>query len=263
MFGIVHQVDTISLTYFTDPLVDTSNLRPHGSAIGSLMLFEKVKSLCIIFPSSVDNDSLYKWKVNFDIGLIAFIYLSPNSLYRNKELYVSDNGHEEEEDMDLSWKNARQCLKDAVKRFRMLVYHVISLPLLEKVAITDLGKREKVSLSGGKVAEVRNWLSSPSGETIEQKMKFLQTGCRASECYVSLLELPVSGYVMKGVYLFLAEWNDLANDNYDSFMKNNVAFEDKEETAYFEARLEILKKHTYYAVILKMIVDSVSSFEDS
>lgn len=146
--------------------------------------------------------------------------------------------------MDLSWKNASQCLKDAVKRFKMLVHHVVSLPLLEKAAITDSGKRGKVSLSGGKVAEVRNWLSSPSGETIEQKMKFLRTGCRASECYVPLLELPVSGYEMKGVYLFLAESNDLANDNYDSFMKNNDAFEDKEEAAYYEAMIEILNKHS-------------------
>ncbi|PWA35005.1 hypothetical protein CTI12_AA615170 [Artemisia annua] len=92
----------------------------------------------------------------------------------------------------------------------------------------DCDKRWRVSASGVKVTEMRNDLTLPS-ESLHMR---LELGYRANRCYVPLLELPVSGYVMKGVTLFLFERDSLREDEYDSFWKTVVAdFEDKEEAA--------------------------------
>ena len=76
---------------------------------------------------------------------------------------------------------------------------------------------------------------------MEQKPKRVDFPRRISRCYVPLLELPVSGYVMKGVSLILMLRDDLPDD-IDSFMKSDDV-EDNEEAAYTEAIMQILKKH--------------------
>ncbi|PWA50834.1 F-box domain, Leucine-rich repeat domain, L domain-like protein [Artemisia annua] len=244
--SIVSQVETIFFTFSTYPLVDAARLGSYGSAIGSLMTFQCVKSLHIQFPSFFDNHFLFKWKVNFRIRPDSFIFLSPNSVCNNKESNVNENSQEalEEQDRELTKNKANimvECLKDAMMRVTLLL-HVTRLPSLENVVITDLGKRGKVSLSGGKVDDLNDWISSCSVEIIEKSV----SSYFISQCYVPLLKLPVSGYLMKGVKLYILQWNDLMGDISDSIMKsdNDDAFEDKEEAAYSEALMEIFKKHS-------------------
>ena len=133
---------------------------------------------------------------------------------------------------------AFQCLEDVLMKFVLLRDPVTNLPLLQDVSVTDQGQKVRVSLNGEKVAEMRNL--SEAGEL----KKLLDIPRRLSKCYVPLLKLPVSGYVMKGVTLLLFGRNDLLDDDIDSFMKFDVNdFEDKEEFAYSEAMIEIVKKH--------------------
>ena len=239
---IVHQVDTISFTSFTNPLAEPPT-GSYRSAMMCLKNFRRVKSLRIQVPSSFDNNHLlFKWKIKFGIRVDSFIFLSPNSVFPNKELYVNANGQEEEEeDMELYWKKLRiasQCMKDVVVKFMLLMKPITNLPLLQDVSITDPDQKVRVSLNGEKVAEMRNL--SEAGEL----KKLLDIPRRLSKCYVPLLKLPVSGYVMKGVTLRLLGRNDLLDDDIDSFMKIDVNdFEDKEEVAYSEAVIEIVKKH--------------------
>ncbi|PWA78861.1 F-box domain, Leucine-rich repeat domain, L domain-like protein [Artemisia annua] len=256
-YHIVLQVEAISFTCFTNPFVDPSYSASFLSAIKSLMKFERVKSLCIQFPSSFHNHSLCKWKVNFKVKLDSLIFLSPNSVCLKKEFNANEIAHQEgEEDMALTENNVKMlkiCLRDMIYSINFLS-RIIHLPMLEKVSITDSRKRGKVSVSGRKVAEVRNWLSSPSDETAAQKLKYLHTACRVSWCYVPLLELPVSGYVMKGVKLYVLQWSDPAVDTNVSFMKsdNDDAFEDNEETLYNEALMEIFRKHSDWIEKLRL-----------
>ena len=123
----------------------------------------------------------------------------------------------------------------------MMLICIGNIPLLENVSIMESKKRGRVSVSGPKVAEIRNNVTLPSN-MIEYTIRF---ECRLSKWYVPLLELPDSGFVMKGVTLILMQRKDLPNDD-DSFMKSNDYvdddFEDKEESAYSEAILEIFKK---------------------
>ncbi|GJY95561.1 hypothetical protein Tco_0511922 [Tanacetum coccineum] len=135
-------------------------------------------------------------------------------VFPNKELYVNANGQEgdEEDYMELSRKKidiACRCLKDVAVKFRLLSQPITSLPLSRgtKKHAKDLPRR-------------------------------------ISECYVPLLKLPVSGYFMKGVTIIRFRKNDLLDDDIDSFMKIDLNdFEDKEEVAYSEVVIEIVKKH--------------------
>ena len=219
-----------------------ASLGPFWSAYCSLLKFPRVKYVHIQLPSSVDSLSLFKWKIKFGNRLDSFLFLSQNYIYHKKELYVNENGQDEvHEELIRKRKIAVQCLFDVMKR--LLLIDLITFPLLEKVSITDSDNRGKVSFSGGKIADVRNWRCAPS-ETLEQKPKCVDYPRRMSRCYVPLLELPVSGYVRNGVSLILMLRDDLPDD-IDNFMKSddNDDVEDKEEAAYSEAMMQILKKH--------------------
>ncbi|PWA88399.1 F-box domain, Leucine-rich repeat domain, L domain-like protein [Artemisia annua] len=98
-------------------------------------------------------------------------------------------------------------------------------PLLKNVTITDTGKRGRLSLCGEEI------VPESSGNNK-----------RSRWCYIPLLKLPVSGYIMKGVLLAQFEMSSLPFD--DSFADMNLnGFEDKEEAAYSEAVMEIFKKN--------------------
>ncbi|PWA45881.1 hypothetical protein CTI12_AA512820 [Artemisia annua] len=249
---IVTQVSTISFTALTHPAElhpnqesKASNILASLGPFWSLTKFRRVKSVHIQLLSYVDSLSLFKWKIKFGNNFDSFLFLSPNYIYHKKELYINENGQDEENNEVNNKKIdiACECLFDVMKRIRLLLIDIIHLPLLEKVSIADSDNRGKVSFSGGKIADVRNWLCAPS-ETVEQEANRVDFPHRMSRCYVPLLELPVSGYVMKGVTLMLILRDDLPED-IDSFMESddNDDVEDKEEAAYSEAMMQILKKH--------------------
>ncbi|PWA41687.1 Cupredoxin [Artemisia annua] len=80
------------------------------------------------------------------------------------------------------------------------------------------------------------------GEKIVERITSILNNQRVRWCYVPLLKLPVSGYMMKGVFIVQYDMHDLQGD--DSSMNMNLNdFEDKEEAAYSEAVMEIFKKH--------------------
>ncbi|PWA79458.1 F-box domain, Leucine-rich repeat domain, L domain-like protein [Artemisia annua] len=240
-YRIILQVDTIS--FIAKHRIFLSSF---SSVIRSLKFFGGLKSLCIQVPLSRVDCPLFKWKVKFRGKLDSFIFLSPNSIYSNKESYINANGQDQEEEEDMELRelkhiDALECLKKSVMRHFILLSCIKSIPSLEKVSIMDCDKRWRVSASGAKVTEMRNDLLTLPSESHYLRLEF---GCRVSRCYVPLLELPISGYVMKGVTVFLCEREDLLEDEYDSFWKTVEAdFEDKEEAAYCEAMMEIFKNH--------------------
>ncbi|PWA77749.1 F-box domain, Leucine-rich repeat domain, L domain-like protein [Artemisia annua] len=239
-FRIITKVDTISL------ITKHTSFNPFLSTIQSLRKFGGLKSLCIEIPPPREYPFLFKWKIKFGNKLDSFICLLPNTIYDNQEVYVNANGgklEEEEEAMELRGRKhcvAVSCLMTAMTRLLMLLCSIKNIPLLETVSIMDCDKRWRVSASEVKVTEMRNDLTSPS----ESSYMRLEFGCRVSRCYVPMLELPVSGYVMKGVTLFLFERDDLPESEFDIFRKTvDADFEDKKEAAYCEALMEIFKNH--------------------
>ncbi|KAL7608166.1 F-box protein AUF1 [Lactuca sativa] len=209
------------------------------SAYRFLIKFKGVKSLCIELLSSglraVDN-RLLKWKVKFGNRIESIIFLFPNSISDNDGLYLNGNGDEDEN------KRRRipyQCLKDVTARHMMMLYLVKDLPLLEEVSVTDSRGRGRLSLSGKKLSGVKEWVHSTS-ETVFNRVEVPDI---VNNCYIPVLKLPVSGYVMKGIYFGVIEMNGFQGGNDFLMNSENGGFEDKEEAAYTEAMMEILEKH--------------------
>ncbi|GKC59914.1 hypothetical protein Tco_1087512 [Tanacetum coccineum] len=198
-------IDTILFTSFTDHALDppvVSSLRSYWPAISCLKKFARVKSLCIQHPSSFDTDSLFKWKIKFG----------------NRLILCSSGRLKEDEDWEFENKKLdilEQCLKDLLTRINLSLPVVKFLPLLEKITTEDSGKRGKVFLSGEKVVEMRNSLLRSPFEIVKQQLHNLNILCMTCQCYVPLLELPVSG--------------------------DNDGSEDEEEAAYSEFVMEICK----------------------
>nr|GEX06707.1 hypothetical protein [Tanacetum cinerariifolium] len=226
---IVQQVNAISFTIIS---VDHASINSNPSGAPSerdpsVNLFK-----CEPFVSVMKSADIY-----FD----SFLFLSPNSVCDTKE-NVQDE-EEQEEDVEVSKMKLRiagGCVVDALFiRYKMLQY-MKCFPLLENVTITDAGKRGRVSLCGGTIADRENYLSSVL-KIID--LWISDNNCNwLRRCYVPLLKLPVSGYMMKGVTLALSEMNDFPDD--DSFTNINLNdFEDKEEAVYSEAVMEIFKKN--------------------
>ncbi|GJW55942.1 retrotransposon protein, putative, ty1-copia subclass [Tanacetum coccineum] len=148
-----------------------------------------------------------------------------------------------QERLDLEYNNQLEILKicswymvEIQKlNFELIAIAILDLRLIEMEAVWIrkfiLGLAERLSLSS---QDCRAFL-------LAGRKKFAE----ASMCYVPLLELPVSRYVMKGVYPYLVEWSDLRDDTYDIFMKSDDDDddEDKDEVAYGEATVEIFKNH--------------------
>ncbi|PWA71322.1 F-box domain, Leucine-rich repeat domain, L domain-like protein [Artemisia annua] len=187
------------------------------SVMKSLQTFSALKSLCIEIPpfhTAPDNRILFKWKFKLGRRTDSFLFLSPNSVCDLKE-----NVQDEEENVMLTQMKrlvATSCLVDGLTIRIEMRHYMKCFPLLENVTITDTGKRGRLSLCGEEIVT----------ETIEQTPKSFRSNERTRWCYVPLLKLPVSGYMMKGVFLAQFEVSDLPCD--DSFADMNLnGFEDK------------------------------------
>ncbi|KAI3700390.1 hypothetical protein L2E82_45016 [Cichorium intybus] len=219
-----------------------------GSANMFLSKFKGVRSLCVTLPSSseigIDNRCLFKWRVKFGNRIESFIFLSPKSVRDEDGFYLNQIGDEEEnielindlfnQKIDISF----QCLYDAMASHKILLYLLKDLPMLEEVSITGSGRRGKLFLSGEKLREVKEWVHS-SSETMMDHVEIIDI---VRNCYIPVLKLPVSGYVMKGIDVIVIKMKGFQGGN-DGLMNSNDGFEDKEEAAYTEAVMEILNKH--------------------
>lgn len=258
--SIVLEVDAIAITaLLINPLSpDVSPFRQlppfiwllESKCYTFLCKFKGVKSLFIELPSSSEigivNRCLFKWKVKFGKRIESIMYLFPN-LIRDKDGFCvnGDRDGDGEEDIEVMIGMfdkyggvAVHCLQDAMGWHAMLLKLIKNLPTLEKVSITDSGRRGRLSLSGEKLIELKGWLNSASAT----KMGRLQSPNIYCNAYIPVLNLPVSGYMMKGIYFGAMKINHVQGEN-DEIVNSNHGFEDKEEAAYTEAVMEILEKH--------------------
>ncbi|XP_071687072.1 uncharacterized protein [Rutidosis leptorrhynchoides] len=255
--SIVFQVDTIfviassGLSWkISDGVTVRFNLDSFSSAIKFLSTFTKLKSLCIHMPSSnvyaggidITDDCLFKWKIQLGNRVDSFLFLSPNLICdTNANVYEGLSNDDEKHD---KYRIAITCLADESMRL-MLFRLLFDFRLLEYVKTSSSDNRGMVFFfnSREKISQVMKWIRSPIDSVLERVNQNLsKTFSRISSCFVSLLKLPVSGYVMKGVTMIIFEMDDISEDsslkNFDGFEQDN-----KEEAIYNEAVMEIYKKH--------------------
>ncbi|XP_071690283.1 uncharacterized protein [Rutidosis leptorrhynchoides] len=208
--SIVVQIDSVSLTVSSEFYMDNCN---------GLLLFSSNRDSFLAARNSI-------W---------SFTRLSEISMQ-----------NEEEEDAELCLRKkvliALNCFKDVFSRLTMLL-GTYDFPLLEYVSVMDSGNWQNVCFNSSyKISQFKNLIRS---EDAQLKQNLSKNFSRISSCFVSLLKLPVSGYVMKGVALILIDRGDVNDESYiyvdDD--KDECFEQDKEAAAYCEAINEIFKKH--------------------
>lgn len=250
-YYLVNHVDAISFTPRIVKPRDSApsfQCKPIRSAMKSIRMFQQLESLCIQLPVSSKgadhNTYLFKWKVKFGDRVDSFVFLSVNVIYDRNGLCVNGNHQGQEEGIGINLVKlqiAFDCLGDVMTRVMILSDQIVSFPLLETVSISRSGERGPVFLSGAKIDLLRNLLGSLSDSAKHFRRPDFPD--RMSWGYFPLLELPVSGYVMKGITLILFERDDLT-DKDDSFTNIDLdGFKNKEDVAYSEAVMEILNVH--------------------
>ncbi|KAK1430480.1 hypothetical protein QVD17_13237 [Tagetes erecta] len=222
------------------------------SAVSFLSKFRSVKSLSIELPCSnhkgIDHNCLFKWNAVFGTRIESFMFLSPNGVYVNTKFEEMEENNTNMDGIEPSIDSfkrkvhiAFQCLKDVIVRHRMLLYFIKDHLSLEKVSISDSGRRGRLCLSGGRLAEVREWIHS-SPDDAKLKLNRIEVPVNVNQCYVPVLKLPVSGCVMKGVTFVVMRMNNVEGEN-GCFVNVDDVFEDDLEAAYSEAVMEILENH--------------------
>ncbi|XP_071690285.1 uncharacterized protein [Rutidosis leptorrhynchoides] len=245
--SIVVQIDSVSLTVSSE--FDLDNGKPLSStrdsflaARNSILSFTILRSLYIHLYFLNTRSFNFKWKVNISDRVNSLLFVSPISVYSSE----SSLQNEEEEDAELCLEKkfgiALNCFKDVFSRLTMLL-GTYDFPLLEYVSVMDSGNWQNVCFNSSyKISQFKNLIRS---EDAQLKQNLSKNFSRISSCFVSLLKLPVSGYVMKGVALILIDRGDVNDESYiyvDDDMDEGFE-QDKEAFVYREAIIEIFKKH--------------------
>ncbi|XP_044477723.1 F-box protein At4g18380-like [Mangifera indica] len=183
----------------------------HHSLNNALNKFQHVKSIHIQFPFSgngidlVGGDCLMKWKAEFGGQLKSCIILSATSYFPTEVKQLQ----EQEEERFLTDDELRvriiwtiSCLIAASARHHFLKKILLDHPSLESVLITDEKKQGKMSMGREELAEMRGYIGSFSASKLLSSMERTKVpDLSITLWYAPELELPVSGYRMKGATL--------------------------------------------------------------
>ncbi|XP_058199178.1 F-box protein At1g30200-like [Rhododendron vialii] len=212
--------------------------------VSGLLFFAKltqIRSLNIEIHSDFmdENDSFFKWGTNFPkLDSVTVLYASSISkMMESEQEDVTDNGITQEEiNRRVLFAVAR--LKDALLWVGILTYVVQFYPMLERVTISDsMNKGVKLCLGGEKLVECRNSFSVIMYVSMLERAKsWTQKNMKVG--YVPVLELPLSGYVMKG--LTIMNFRMCADDNYQAGKAMVDAFAE-EQSVFSEAMVHILE----------------------
>ncbi|XP_058199180.1 F-box protein AUF2-like [Rhododendron vialii] len=209
-------------------------LRLNASGLVFLDKFTRVRSLNLELVSDFDahNDSVFKWGAKFASKLesVTFLYAASFSKMMKSEEEEDEIENEITHEELLCRVNlAINCLKEVVLRLGIL-YHIITKNRkLQSITISDSNKKGvKLCLAGEKLVQ---WML----ENVYLEKVIMRVG------YVPVLQLPMSGYVMKRVTI--VHFN-LYGDDDDSDAETAMLDAFAEERGVFsEAVVQILENH--------------------
>ncbi|XP_058199181.1 F-box protein AUF2-like [Rhododendron vialii] len=245
--SLVPRVQTLSVASDISPVQTASeqfSLRLHISGLVFLAKLTQIRALSIEIRSDFvdDNDSVFKWGANFtQLDSVTVLYATSLSKMTGSEEEEADteNGITQEE-VHRRKVVAVECIKGAIMWVGTLGCVVLDYPMLQSVTICDsMSKGVKLCLGGEKLVEFRNaldleWVSSLGERAESWTQENMKVG------YVPVLELPVSGYVMKGVTV--VNFRMFADDNSEVETAMVDAFAE-EQGVFVEAVVQILEKH--------------------
>ncbi|XVE59945.1 hypothetical protein DITRI_Ditri05aG0087200 [Diplodiscus trichospermus] len=240
---------------------DTSYYQPNAV----LKNFKQIKSLHLELPSPEDElgsssgASFLKWKAEFGSNLKTCIILGATSFQRSNNFSSSSFCLQEQEqecleetltddELKLRVVWTISCLIAASTRHhlfkKILADHPI--PMLQRVLISDANKQGKFYMAKEKIVEMRNSMSSE--HEILESSSLERTPIPELNMklwYLPMLELPKSGYVMRGATLVLIRPE---KRNMDSMVGRLDLDGDGE--AFSEAVREIIKVKKSYLMTI-------------
>ncbi|XP_058198592.1 F-box protein At4g18380-like [Rhododendron vialii] len=201
-------------------------------------------NLELISDFSDDDDSVFTWGVKFTAEIDSFTFLYAKSLSRTMN---SEAEEDATENIEIAWKEmfhsvkvAKRCAKYAGWWLGVLSHVFAKFPILESVTITDWkNKGVKLCLGGEKLVECRNTLDTKSMISPKLADAWWREQGHARVSYLPVLQLPITGYVMKGVTF--VNFKKSGKD-----FESNTAMLDafaEEQGPFLEALEQILEKH--------------------
>ncbi|XP_058198600.1 F-box protein AUF2-like [Rhododendron vialii] len=210
--------------------------------LSGVLFFRKltqIRSLNIEIPSDFmdENDSFFKWGTNFPkLDSITVLYASCISKIMESEQEDETNNDITLEEIDRRLAVACKCVKVALLWVCILSYVVEFYPMLESFTICDsMNKGVKLCLGGEKLVECRNCFSVNKFVSLMERPNFSRRE-NMKVGYVSVLELPMSGYVMKG--LTIMNFRICADDDSEAGKAMVDAFVE-EQSVFSEAMVQI------------------------
>ncbi|OWM73523.1 F-box protein At1g30200-like [Punica granatum] len=236
-----------------------------------LKRFGEIHSLDIEIPScgTEIEEPLLKWFADFGAGLNSCVIVGANSLEKmegtgNCALEEKAEAAEPPElvltDKDLKLRIVWiiSCLIAAASRHVLLKDLIGKKPKLNDVQITDAGKQGKLCMGKEQVAEVRS-LAAGSGPESRSLERSVVPDLKMKLWFVPEMELPDTGFVMKGVTLVVIrpakEENDwLVDDGGSSIWEWFGGDDDRDERgkAFGEAVRELRKMKMKRSFIMEM-----------
>ncbi|XP_075636001.1 F-box protein At4g18380-like [Castanea sativa] len=238
--------------------------------------FNGLKSLHLELPSLGSEiefnggSSLLKWKAEFGEELKSCTILSSKCFCRenlssSSYTYVNEREEEEEELQSFLAEDELKsrivwtisCLVSASVRHHLLKQIVPNFPTLQRLVITDAGKRGKLCMGKEQLVELRNSMNSPRTSESSLERTPIPKLCMKL-WYVPVMELPALGYAMKEVALVLIkpvsgvigkvvrDGDLLVAD--DLLVSDDFDGEDEEKVVFGEAVREIIKKKVMYVM---------------
>lgn len=205
-------------------------------ANGVLKNFKEMKSLHLELPSHGDElgsgsgASFLKWKAGFGSNLKTCIILGATSFqtsnkFSSSSFCLQQKEHESMEEtltddelkLRVIWTIS--CLIAASTRHylfkQILANHPI--PMLQKVLISDANKQGKFFMAKEEIAEMRNSMNSEQGKLESSSLERTPVPELTMKLwYLPMLELPESGYLMKGATLVFIRPVDGMNEKRNS-----------------------------------------------
>lgn len=234
------------LRYFPNLALLPSSQLKNVSGLVFLSKLTQIQSLTIEIPSDfidTNDNSVVKWGINITKKIDSVTVLYATSL--SQTMGAEEGGDETPNAITRGEENHRvslatQCVRDAVLWVGILCYVVENYPMLQRVTIID-PKRVGVTLCLGseKLVECRNSFNLSKMNLLSKRVEsWTREDWKVD--YVPVLELPMSGYVMKGVTI--VNFKMLADDYSEADTAMVDAFAE-EQGVFSEAVAQILENH--------------------
>ncbi|KAG7947865.1 hypothetical protein I3843_14G116100 [Carya illinoinensis] len=207
------------------------------------------------------DDSLLKWKAKFGEELKSCIILGATS-FQKGTFSSRTNGKEREEEGEeeflhpylageelksrIMWTIS--CLVSASVRHYLLKQIVAECPALQRVVITDTRKQGKLRMVEDQIVELRNTLKGTLLESSLERTPIPKL--RMKLWYKQVMELPASGFAMKGVTVMIIKpaGRETKGKSDGDLLVGGLDGEDEEKAVFGEAVREMVKRKPMFVM---------------